>query len=116
MSMVSGGLDNLANTFIWSLGTLARRPDVQEAAYKAVVEVYGTSTWGHVEQENGVPYISALVKECLRYFSVLRLSLPRTAWRDIEYNGMFIPKGTTVYLNAWGCNRGQACIDARKTG
>lgn len=115
MSMVSGGLDTLANTMAWTVGTLARRVDIQEIAYNAIVDVHGADSWGEVQGDNDVPYITALVKESLRYFSVLRLSLPRRAWRDIEYNGLFIPKGTTVYLNAWGCNRGEtwwtyACI------
>ena len=107
MSMVSGGLDTMVNTVAWTIGTLARRPDVQDKAYKAIQEASGGDGWGIIEQENAVPYITALVKECLRYFSVLRLSLPRTTWRDIEYEGVHIPKGTTVWLNAWGCNRGK---------
>jgi 3-hydroxyphenylacetate 6-hydroxylase len=105
MSMVSGGIDTLANTLIWTVGILARRPDVQEVAYDAICHKHGEDCWGDVEEEK-VPYLSALVKEALRYFSVLRLSLPRSALRDIEYQGMSIPKGTTVFLNAWGCNRG----------
>ncbi|KAH8812106.1 cytochrome P450 [Xylogone sp. PMI_703] len=110
MSMVSGGLDTMVNTMSWTVGTLARHPEIQETAYQAIRNVYGTETWGDIKQENGVPYITALVKECLRYFSVLRLSLPRTAWRDIEYKGIHIPKGTTVFLNAWGCNRDDAAF------
>lgn len=106
MSMVSGGIDTLANTLIWTIGTLAQRPDVQAAAYDAIVEVYGTEDWDNVEHDNQVPYITALVRESLRFFTVLRMSLPRAAWRDIEYEGVFIPKGSTVFLNAWGCNRG----------
>jgi 3-hydroxyphenylacetate 6-hydroxylase len=105
MSMVSGGIDTLANTLIWTIGTLARRPDVQEKTYQAIREVYEADNWGDVQEEK-VRYLSALVKESLRFFSVLRLSLPRNSIRDIEYKGMFIPQGTTVFLNAWGCNRG----------
>jgi len=107
MSMVSGGLDTLANTLAWTIGALARRPDIQEIAYNAITDVHGVGGWGEVQGDTDVPYMMALVKESLRYFSVLRLSLPRRAWRDIEYGDMFIPEGTTVYLNAWGCNRGE---------
>lgn len=105
MSMVSGGLDTLANSMAWTLGLLARRPDVQEVAYEAIINASGANGWG--EAHGDVPYMAALVKESLRYFSVLRLSQPRRAWRDITYKGILIPKGTTVYLNAWGCNRGE---------
>ena len=89
---------------------LARRPDVQQRAYDAICEMYGTESWGDPNEENKVPYITALAKECLRYFNVLRLSLPRTAFRDIHYQNHVIPKGTTVFLNAWACNRGDDCV------
>lgn len=114
MSMVSGGIDTLANTLIWTIGTLAHRPDVQVAAYDAIVKVYGTEDWGDVEHENPVPYIMALIRESLRFFTVLRMSLPRAAWRDIEYKGLFIPKGSTVFLNSWGCNRGKIVGQAQQ--
>jgi cytochrome P450 len=95
----------MVNTLAWSIGTLALRADIQAKAYNSVVQVYGTDTWGPIEDENGVPYITALVKECLRSFCVLRLSLPRAAWKDIQYKDMLIPRGTMIFLNAWGCNR-----------
>lgn len=98
----------MVNTLAWSIGTLALRPDIQDKAYTAISDVYGSKSWGDIEEEHGVPYITALVKECLRTFCVLRLSLPRCAWKDIHYNGMLIPKGTTVFLNCWGVNRDES--------
>lgn len=98
----------MVNTLAWSIGTIALRPDIQETGYKAICEVYGDKSWGPIEDENGVPYITALVKECLRSFCVLRLSLPRAVWKDIQYGDIFIPKGTTVFLNSWGCNRDES--------
>ncbi|KAL2011833.1 hypothetical protein VTN00DRAFT_4551 [Thermoascus crustaceus] len=51
-------------------------------------------------------YIAALVKECLRYYTVLRLALPRASIKDVSYEGTVIPKGTIFFLNAWACNMG----------
>lgn len=45
-----------------------------------------------------------------RYFTVLRLGLPRLSTRDITYNGTVIPKGTTFFLNAWACNMGKLSV------
>jgi 3-hydroxyphenylacetate 6-hydroxylase len=39
---------------------------------------------------------------------VLRLALPRASIRDIVYEGVTIPKGTVVFLNAWACNMGKS--------
>ena len=107
MSMVSGGLDTMVHTIAWTIGVLAQRPDIQQTAYDAISNEYGSEIWGDAAEENRVPYVTALVKEALRYSSVLRLALPRAAWRDIDYEGVHVPQGTTVYLNVWGCNRGE---------
>ena len=99
LSMVSAGLDTLANTFIWSVGFLAKRPEIQERAYKAMYDVYQ----GEIPDSNEekVDYITALHKECSRYFSVLKLALPRATLGDSTYRGVHIPDNTTVFLNAW---------------
>ncbi len=49
-------------------------------------------------------YIAAMVREFLRFFTVVRLSLPRKTIRDIVYDRQFIKKGSTIWLNAWACN------------
>ncbi|BEJ11421.1 hypothetical protein CspHIS471_0108430 [Cutaneotrichosporon sp. HIS471] len=99
LSMVSAGLDTLANTFIWSVGFLAKHPEIQEKAYQAINEVYH----GAIPDSNEevVEYITALHKECSRYFSVLKLALPRATIGDSEWRSVNIPDGTTVFLNAW---------------
>ncbi|EPQ31840.1 uncharacterized protein PFL1_00039 [Pseudozyma flocculosa PF-1] len=99
LSMVSAGLDTLANTFIWSVGYLAQHPDIQDKAYQAMYDVYGGAIPDSTEEK--VEYITALHKECSRFFSVLKLSLPRATLGDSEYRGVAIPDGTTVFLNAW---------------
>ena len=105
---VSGGLDTMVNTLAWAIGTLALRPDIQETAHAAISDVYGAENAPNPDDENGVPYITALMKESLRQFSTLRLSLPRTAYKDIEYDGLVIPKGTTMFLNAWAANHDES--------
>ena len=99
LSMVSAGLDTLANTFIWSIGLLAKRPDIQEKAYEEMFKVYKGDIPDSTEET--VEYITALHKECSRYFSVLKLALPKATLGNSKYKGIDIPSGTTVFLNAW---------------
>lgn len=103
LSMVSAGLDTLANTFIWSMGFLAKRPDIQEKAYNEMYKVYK----GQIpsSDEEAVDYITALHKECSRYFSVLKLALPKATLGDSTYKGVRIPSGITVFLNAWAIHQ-----------
>lgn len=105
---VSGGLDTMVNTLAWTIGTLALRPDIQQSAYEAICSVSGAQDVPNLEDDNGVPYITALMKESLRQFSTLRLSLPRAAYKDIEYGDLVVPKGTTMFLNVWAANHDES--------
>ncbi|KZT38045.1 cytochrome P450 [Sistotremastrum suecicum HHB10207 ss-3] len=48
-----------------------------------------------------LPYTFALVKETMRFPPVVPLGLPHRLTDDDIYEGMFIPKGTTVIGNIW---------------
>ncbi|KAJ5212709.1 uncharacterized protein N7498_004355 [Penicillium cinerascens] len=105
LTMLSGGLDTVTTLVAWSIGLLSTRPDVQDKAAKAIQEMYGTNDpMCAADDDQKCAYVAALVRECLRYFTVLRLALPRTSIRDITYQGTVIPKGTVFFLNAWACN------------
>lgn len=108
LTMLSGGLDTITTLVAWSIGLLAQRPDIQDKAHQAIQEFYG------VEQplcdaldDQQCKYITALVRECLRYYTVLRLALPRASIKDLVYQGVHIPKGSIFFLNAWACNMGK---------
>jgi len=111
LTMLSGGLDTITTTVAWSIALLAQRPDIQEKAWKEIKEFYseGQPLCDPLDDQK-CAYIVALVRECLRYYTVLRLALPRASVKDITYNGVLIPKGTVVFLNAWACNMGKFII------
>ena len=57
-----------------------------------------------------LPYIAAIVKECLRWAPPLPLGSPHRLMEDDIYKGMFIPAGATVIENIWSVHyfgRGQ---------
>lgn len=113
LTMLSGGLDTLTTLVAWSMALLAERPDIQEKALSEIRKVYpldSTNSHGILCNENddqSIAYIVALIREFLRFYTVLRLSLPRASVKDIRSsfnNGAVIPAGTVVFLNAWSCN------------
>ncbi|CAF4020227.1 unnamed protein product, partial [Rotaria sp. Silwood2] len=57
--------------------------------------------WEKCLVEERVPYVTALYKEILRYYTVIPMSLPRRSISDISYNGVIIPAGTLFYMNAF---------------
>jgi len=54
--------------------------------------------------EEKVPYVTALVKEVLRFWTVIPICLPRTSIKDIPWGEAIIPAGTTFYMNAYAAD------------
>ena len=109
LTMLSGGLDTLTTLTAWSIALVAERPDIQEKAVQEIEKSYagrdvGILSDGEAADDQGCLYIAALVREMLRYYAVLRLSLPRATVKDVPYDGKVIPAGTVVFLNVWACN------------
>lgn len=108
LTMISGGLDTVTTALIWLIATLSKRPDLQKTAYKEIQAVYGSDNpLCDANDDQKIPYLVALIREGLRMYSVLRLNLPRTSTKDVLYNGMSFPKGTTFFLNSHACNHGR---------
>lgn len=111
LTMLSGGLDTITTLVQWSVALLAQRPDIQAKAVEEIRKLYTEDEPlcdAYDDQRCG--YIVALVRECLRYYCVLRLALPRATVKDIVYEGRMVPAGSTIYLNAWACNMGMLCL------
>ncbi|EER28194.1 hypothetical protein D8B26_006870 [Coccidioides posadasii str. Silveira] len=105
LTMLSGGLDTITTLVAWSIGMLAERPDIQDKAAAAIKQHHSIDKpLCDPTDDQSCQYIVALVRECLRYYTVLRLALPRTSIKDITYQGKVIPKGSVFFLNAWACN------------
>lgn len=99
--MVSAGLDTLPGNFIMGVAFLSTPAgqEVQAKALSAIVKVYPNGdSWERCLLEEKVPYITALVKEVLRFWTVIPICLPRTSIKDIPYKDSIIPAGTTFFM------------------
>ncbi|OAK93503.1 cytochrome P450 [Phaeosphaeriaceae sp. SRC1lsM3a] len=105
LTMLSGGLDTVTTLVQWSVALLSQRPDIQAKAISEIRKYYtAEEPLADAYDDQKCEYIVALVRECLRYYTVLRLALPRATVKDVHYEGKLIPAGSTIYLNAWACN------------
>ncbi|KAI9690692.1 MAG: hypothetical protein M1820_009896 [Bogoriella megaspora] len=105
--MVSAGLDTVPGNIIMGVGLLASPEGqaIQKRAYEEITKVYPNGdAWEKCLVEEKVEYITALVKETLRFFTVIPICLPRVSVKDIEYEGAVIPAGTTFYMNAYAAD------------
>lgn len=99
--MVSAGLDTVPGNLIMGIGYLSSEhgQEIQKIAYEEIMKVYPNGdAWEKCLLEEKVPYITALVREILRFFIVIPICLPRTSVKDIEYEGAIIPAGTTLFM------------------
>ncbi|KAL3956979.1 hypothetical protein ACCO45_009825 [Purpureocillium lilacinum] len=111
LTMVSAGLDTVPGNIIMGLAYLSTEKGraVQAKALRAIEEVYPDGdAWEKCLVEEKVPYVTALVKETLRYWSVIPMCLPRTSIKDIPYEGTVIPAGTTFFMNAYAADYDEA--------
>ncbi|KAL3484462.1 cytochrome P450 [Aspergillus germanicus] len=107
VTMIAGGLDTVPGNMILGLAYLSspHGQQIQGKAYRLLQSTYPCGdAWAKCIEEEKVEFITALVKEVLRYWTVLPLSLPRESIRDIEWEDAVIPKGTTFIMNAWAAN------------
>ncbi|KAI0313583.1 cytochrome P450 [Amylostereum chailletii] len=76
-------------------------PEVQQRAHDELDRVVGDARLPEFSDETALPYISALVKEVLRWGTIAPLGMPHVSAEDDVYKGYFIPKGTAITWNTW---------------
>ncbi|KAL9712316.1 hypothetical protein Ac2012v2_003552 [Leucoagaricus gongylophorus] len=79
---------------------MALYPQAQKKAQEELDRVIGNRLPEFNDRPN-LPYINAMVKESLRWQLVTPLAVAHMATEADEYNGYYIPKGTTIFGNSW---------------
>ncbi|KIJ68098.1 hypothetical protein HYDPIDRAFT_25543 [Hydnomerulius pinastri MD-312] len=75
-------------------------PEAQRKAQKEIDAVVGHNRLPNFDDRPSLPYVEAVMRESLRWHPVAPLVPHATTAEDV-YEGKYIPKGTTVLLNAW---------------
>ncbi|KAI0646477.1 CyP450 monooxygenase [Trametes meyenii] len=99
------GVDTTFTSVVAFFLAMTNFPDVQAKAQAELDAVVGPERLPNFDDRPALPYINALVKECLRWHVVVPLGVPHRTTEDESCNGYFIPKGTVVMTNAWGISR-----------
>lgn len=71
-------------------------PHVQQTAREELDFVVGPGRMPEMTDLPALPYIRAIVSESLRWMPALPLGVSHRVMVDDEYNGYFIPGGSTV--------------------
>ncbi|KAG6002244.1 hypothetical protein E4U21_003304 [Claviceps maximensis] len=107
LTVVSGGLDTVPGNIVMGMAYMStvQGQAVQAKALKAIQDVYPNGdAWEKCLVEEKVPYLTAFVKETLRFWTVTPMGLPRASIHDIPYKDAVVPAGTTFFMNTYAAN------------
>ncbi|RPD77552.1 cytochrome P450 [Lentinus tigrinus ALCF2SS1-7] len=103
LTAFEGASDTTFSTIQAFFVAMALNPDIQWKAQAELESVIGMYRLPTHRDRASLPYVSAVLKESLRWHNVMPLGVPHYTSEDIEYRGYFIPKGTVLIANAWAC-------------
>ncbi|KAJ8481542.1 hypothetical protein ONZ51_g5921 [Trametes cubensis] len=101
----AGGADTTLSAVQTFFLAMASYPDVQKKAQAELDAVIGHDRLPTFADQDSLPYVSALAKECLRWRAVAPLGMPHTSTEDLEYRGYLIPRGTLLIYSIWAYSR-----------
>ncbi|KZS90971.1 cytochrome P450 [Sistotremastrum niveocremeum HHB9708] len=97
-----GGADTTVASIDTFVIAMILYPEIQSAARRTIDEVLQGERLPSFEDRDALPFVDAIMKEVLRWRPVLAGGIPHRSIEDDEYQGMFIPKGSTVAFNVLG--------------
>ena len=79
----------------------ALHPHVVRKAQEELDRVVGVERLAQLSDLGDLPYISALIKELLRWACPVPFGVPKRVMEDNIYKGYLIPSGATIIENVW---------------
>lgn len=86
------------STFILAM---IKYPQVQAKARDELNTVLGKYQMPTFDDHDSLPYLSAIVKETLRWQNIAPIAIPHMLIKDDEYRGYSFPAGAVVVPNTW---------------
>jgi phenylacetate 2-hydroxylase len=109
VSLLQAAPETVASGMYQACGWLASPAGqkYQPVALKAILDYYDGDkglAWDMAFREEKIPLIVSMYKETLRCWAPTPFAQGRATVKDIDYNGIHIPKGITVIMNGQGAN------------
>ncbi|KAF8799116.1 cytochrome P450 [Phlegmacium glaucopus] len=103
----AGGADTTVSATHTFLLAMVCFPEIQMKAQAELDRVLSGRLPDFDDMED-LPYLSAVIKEVLRWQPVTPLGLPHCTTEDDVYEGYHIPNGSIVIFNSWAMLRNEA--------
>ncbi|KAF2500783.1 putative cytochrome P450 oxidoreductase [Lophium mytilinum] len=99
--LVEGGAETTSSTMLTLVLCLALNPRVQIKARKELDAVCGSERMPEWSDFARLPYINSIIKEGMRWRPAVPLGIPHRVAADDYYEGMLIPKDSTIFMPTW---------------
>ncbi|KAJ7495372.1 cytochrome P450 [Mycena latifolia] len=99
--MFAAGADTTVSSLATFVLTMLANPDAQRRAQAEIDSVTGGKYLPDFDDEASLPYVSAIVKEVLRWRNVTPFGVPHRLTADDEYRGYRLPAGSMIIGNTW---------------
>ncbi|KXN81510.1 O-methylsterigmatocystin oxidoreductase [Leucoagaricus sp. SymC.cos] len=76
-------------------------PEVQRKVQKEIDSVVGLDRLPDFSDRDNLPYLTAVLKEALRWNPIAPMGVPHATSQDDIFEGYFIPKGAAIMANAY---------------
>ncbi|XP_021108186.1 cytochrome P450 3A14 [Heterocephalus glaber] len=94
---ISAGYDTTSNTLSFIMHMLATHPDAQKKLQQEIDTTLPNKAFPTYDVMMEMEYLDMVVHETLRLYPIAN-RIERMCKKDVEINGMFIPKGTVVMV------------------
>ena len=94
------GMESISTTLEWAMSELLKHPNALKRLQEEIESVVGQH--GIVKESDlaTMVYIQCVVKKTLWLYPSLPLALPHASAEAVTVGGYYIPKNTTVMMNA----------------
>ncbi|KAK0200298.1 cytochrome P450 [Desarmillaria ectypa] len=100
-TMYTGGTDSTVSVLCTFILAMLANPEAQRKAQEEIDVVLGLGVLPRFADEDSLPFVSAVVKEVLRWKNVTPMGIPHALTAEDVYRGYKIPSGSTVIPNIW---------------
>ncbi|ESO11262.1 hypothetical protein HELRODRAFT_183366 [Helobdella robusta] len=102
--LIIGGTETSANTVLWFLYFMANHQDVQQQMRDELDRVVGLKRYPSLEDKPKLLITEACTLEVMRIKTLAPTGFPRMTLRDVEVDGVLIPKNVTVLANLYSAH------------
>ncbi|KAJ6570091.1 cytochrome P450 [Mycena vulgaris] len=100
-TLYAGGTDSTSATLLGFVRAMLENPDAQRKAQKEIDSVVSPGQLPDFTDEAALPYVTAVLKEILRWWTIAPIGVPHFIAVEDIYRGYRIPAGSVVIANSW---------------